>query len=243
MSPTSSTPSVQQSDSVVPPRDRSRGWTTGRIIAAIAGGILGLTSLGLLAGGGWATWMTNTQRDSTGFLTASSHTLTTGGYVVTSKEVAELADGPYSHWLGTVRVRATPTDPSARVFIGVAPASAVDAYLTGVDRTVVTGWFPFETEQASAAGAAPRTAPTAANIWTAHVTGAGTQTLSWKPASDTTVVVMNANGTAGVSARADIGATVPDLVWLAVGLFVAGGVLLTVAVILTVVPVVRASRR
>lgn len=76
----------------------------------------------------------------------------------------------------------------------------------------------------------------------AQTRGTGRQTLSWSPASGTSVVVMNADGGARVSVRADIGATVPDLAWLAVGLFIAGGVLLGVAVVLVVVPVVRASR-
>src|SRR5512145_1431389 len=39
-----------------------RGWTTGRTVSLVAGGILGLASLGLLGAGGWATWQTTTQR-------------------------------------------------------------------------------------------------------------------------------------------------------------------------------------
>jgi hypothetical protein len=224
------------------PTAEHRGWTTGRVVTLVAGCVLGLFSLGLLAGGGWATWMTNTQRDSAGYLTASPHVLSTSGHVISSKEVAELAAGPYRSWLGTVRVRVTPTNTAAQIFVGVAPTTVVDSYLTGVDRTVVTGWFPFKTEQATATGAAPKTQPGAATFWTAHVAGTGTQTLSWKPSSDSTVVVMNADGSAGVSARADIGATVPDLAWLAVGLFVIGGLLLGGAVALVAIPVVRASR-
>lgn len=53
---------------------------------------------------------------------------------------------------------------------------------------------------------------------------------------------MNADATSGISARADIGATVPDLVWLAVGLFIGGGVLLAVAILLVTLSVVRASK-
>lgn len=221
---------------------RRRGWAMGRTLALVAGCVLGLISLGLLAGGGWATWMTNTQRDSTGYLTASPHVLSTSGHVITSKEVAEVANGPYSGWLGTVRVRVTPTEPTTQVFVGVAPATAVDSYLTGVDRTVVTGWFPFKTEQLPASGAAPRAAPAAMNIWTVHVVGSGTQTLTWKPASDTAVVVMNPDARAGLTVGVDVGATVPDLAWLAVVLFIAGGLLLVAAVVLVAVPVRRARK-
>jgi len=221
---------------------KGRGWTAGRVVSLVAGCVLGLVALGFLAGGGWATWMTNTQRDSTGYLTADPHVLSTGGYVVTSKEVAELAHGPYSGWLGTVRVRVTPTDPTARVFVGVASTDDVDGYLSGVDRTVVTDWFPFDTNEVSASGSAPRTAPADVKIWTASTAGSGTQTLAWKPSSDTTVVVMNADARSGLRANADIGATVPDLVWLAVVLFIAGGLLLAAAVALVTIPVIRASK-
>lgn len=227
--------------SPTPPSER-RGWTAGRIVSLVAGCVLGLVSLGLLAGGGWATWMTNTQRDSTGFLMASPHVLATSGHVITSKEVAELANGPYSGWLGKVRVRVTSTDPSAQVFVGVAPSAAVDSYLTGVDRTVVTGWFPFKTDQVPASGAAPRTGPATMHIWTAQATGSGTQTLAWKPTADATVVIMNADAHAGLTVKADVGATVPDLAWLAVVLFVGGGLLLAAAVVLIVIPAARARR-
>lgn len=237
------TPSAEPSAPVTSPAlpPKRQGWTTGRTVTLVVGCVLGLVSLGFLAGGGWATWMTNTQRDSTGYLTADPHVLSTSGYVVTSKEVAELANGPYSGWLGTVRVRVTPTDPAATVFIGVASTRDVDTYLSGVDRTVVTGWFPYETQQVSAAGSAPRVAPTGVSIWTHSTVGPGTQTLKWKPSSDTTVVVMNADAHAGVRANADIGATVPDLVWLAVVLFILGGLGLGAALLLVVVPVIRAS--
>jgi len=219
-----------------------RGWTTGRVVALVAGCLLGLISLGLLAGGGWATWVTNTQRDSTGYLTANAHALATNGHAITSKGVSDLARGPYSDWLGTVRVRVTPTDPAARVFIGVGPTSAVNSYLAGVDRTVVTDWFPLTTDRVAASGSAPRAAPTDTAIWSSRTVGSGQQTLTWKPASGTTVVMMNADGHAGLTTTADIGATIPDLVWLAVGLFIAGGLLLAAAVVLVAVPVVRASR-
>ena len=233
---------VPQEPPPLPSPAKRQGWTPWRIVALVIGCFMGLVSLGLLAGGGWATWVTNTQRDSAGYLTAGSHVLDTSGYVVTTDKVAKLANGPYDAWLGTVRVRVTPTDATKRMFVGVAATSAVQRYLRGVDQTVVTDWFPYRTERVASAGRGPAIRPNAVKIWTNHVSGLGTQTLKWSPSSDTTVVVMNADGSGGVSAKADIGATIPDLVWLAVGLFIAGGVLLIAAVVLVSVSVVRASR-
>ena len=215
-----------------------RGWTAARTISVVAGSLVGLLSLTLLSFGGLATWETNAARDASGFINANTHTMTTAGYVVSSNEFAEIADRSYAGAVGDVRLRATATDGSA-VFIGVAPASAVDRYLTGVDRTVVTGWFPYETDQLPAAGTAPTSIPTRSSIWTHKVSGTGTQSLAWHPESDTTVVVMHPDASAGVSVTADIGATLPDLVWVAVGLFAVGGLLLVAAAGLIVVPIAR----
>ncbi len=238
-----STPTVPTAAAPVPPR---RGWTTGRVVSLVIGSMLGLVSFGLLAAGGAATWATNTQRDAAGYLTSGTRILSTASYAVTSESV-DL--GNSADWitpgdiLGSVRVRATATDPTKAVFIGVAPQAAVNNYLAGVDHLVVTDWTNGHTRDVLAAGAAPASAPTDTNIWTAQASGAGTQSLSWRPSSGRwVVVVMSANGTPGVSVTADAGAAVPDLAWIAGGLLAVGGVLLLIAVFLVALPVVRASR-
>ena len=145
--------------------------------------------------------------------------------------------------MGTIRIRATAANPAAGVFIGVAPTAAVDSYLTGVNRQVVTGWSPFSTHYRLEAGTAPKTAPINARIWTAQVSGPGAQTLTWRPTGGTwTIVMMHPDGSAGLSVTADMGATVPDLAWFAAALFAVGVLLLGAAVPLIAVPVIRASR-
>ena len=232
------TPSVESLPTATPPPRYATGWSAGRIVSIVAGSLLGLASLTFLSFGGLATYETNVDRDSAGFVTADSHVVTTSGYVITSNEFAELAGRAYSGALGDVRLRATATDGSP-VFLGVAPATLVDRYLAGVDRTVVTGWFPFDTRQQAARGTAPATAPADQSIWIASTAGTGTQSLVWKPESDTTVVLMHPQATSGVTVRADIGASLPDLAWVAVVLFVVGGVLMVAAVALIAVPLAR----
>jgi hypothetical protein len=211
-------------------------------VSLVVGCILGLVSLGLLSAGGWATWATNTQRDAAGYLSAGTETVASDGYAVTSEKVGEIGDPVPAGILGTVRVRATATNPADAVFIGIAPAAEVDTYLSGVRRTVVTGWSPVETRDVPGA-AAPKAAPADARIWAAQVSGRGSQTLTWRPASGSwTAVVMHPQGGAGVSVAADVGATVPDLKWFAVALFAAGALLLGGAMVLIAVPVNRAMR-
>lgn len=223
-----------------PARTQRRRFTTGGTVSIIAGCIVALVSLGLLGAGGWAAWATSTQRDANGYFTSDTHTIATTAPAITTGEVGELADRAWSGVLGDVRIRATSTDPAAGVFIGVAPTAAVDRYLAGVRRTSVTDWFPVATRDLPGSGAAPTSPPADAQIWTAQTSGAGTQALTWRPTAGTTVVVMRPDGSAGASAVIDFGAKVPDLAWLAVVCFVAGGLMLGAAALLIVVPLRRA---
>ena len=228
-----------------PPTGR-RGWTAGRVVSLVIGSVLGLIALGVLAGAGAATWATNSQRDSAGFLTSDTHRIATPAYAITSGGI-DLGTG--TDWLtpgdifGKARIRATAINPTAGVFIGVGSKTAVDSYLAGVGHEVVTDWANGDTRFEPGRPGGPQTAPGDAAIWTAQASGQGTQTLSWRPESGQwEVVVMNPDGAAGVSVIADVGATVPDLAWIAVILFAIGGVLLLAAIALVVIPVVRASR-
>ena len=216
------------------------------MVSLVIGCVIGLVSMGLLAAAGVATWATNTQRDSSGYLTTDTQRIVTPTFAVTSDAI-DFGDwdGPVTpaDILGNVRIRATALDPAVPVFIGVAPKAAVDRYLAGVPHAVVTDWAPVATKQHLGAGGAPAVAPTQAGFWTAQASGLGTQTLRWRPTSGNWVaVVMNASGTTRVAVGADAGATVPDLAWLAVGLFIGGGLLLGIALVLIVIPIVRAGR-
>ena len=228
-----------------PPSGPRRGWTAGRVVSLVLGILIGLGSLGLLAAGGVASWAASTQRDSAGYLTTDTRTFVTTSYAVTSDDIDLSTGGSIApdDILGTVRIRVTPTDPSRPVFVGVGREAAVDDYLAGVGRAVVTSWAAGTTRTHRVGSSAPPSAPADARIWTAQVSGLGTQTLTWRPPSGHwVVVVMNPDGTAGMSVAADVGAEVPDLGWIAAGLLVLGGLLLIGAVLLVVVPVARASR-
>src|SRR5262245_40440239 len=62
-----------------------RKWTAGRIVAIIAGSILALISLGLMAGGVFGIVVDQTQRDSGGFLMSPKETFDTGSYALESR--------------------------------------------------------------------------------------------------------------------------------------------------------------
>ena len=78
--------------------------------------------------------------------------------------------------------------------------------------------------------------PGTQNFWVASSAGPGPRTLVWDPADGSwTVVVMNADGRPGIGPVAtDLGATVPAMVWIALGVLAAGVVFLAGAALLIV---------
>ncbi len=222
------------------------GWTALRIVSVVAGCLMVVISLGLLAAGGAASWMDNTQRDAAGYLTSDPHPFVTSGYAITSDRIDLGTSGVVApaSFLGTIRFTVTGQNPTPDVFVGIAPRVLADRYLAGVARSVVTDWTGDTTGYRQQAGGPPLTPPTDSRIWVASATGSGTQTLTWKPTSgDWLVVVMNRDATPGLVVTATAGATIPSLGWIAGGLFAAGGILLLGGAVLVILPVVRTGRR
>lgn len=238
--PPTSAPPMQESNI------RRRGWTAGRITALIAGAILSLVSLGLLAGGGVATWADNTQRDAAGYLTTGTRTFSSSSYALTSGQIDLGSSADVftpSNFLGTVRLRVTPINDRSPIFVGVASETAVNRYLAGVSYEEVTDWAKGATTYHGGTATLHVTSPATAGFWTSQSSGRGTQTLTWKPGPGKwSVVVMNANARPGLAVNADVGATLPDLGWIATGLLAGGGLLLVLAGGLILVPIIRASR-
>ena len=223
-----------------PPTQR---WTAGRVISVVIGSVMVLSSFGLFAGGGVVLWA-DQHRDG-GYVTSSIESYDSNGFAITTDRLS--LDGAAFDWgwqsdlLGDVRIRVTGADTTAPVFVGIAASDDVDRYLANVDRTVFRDFAGHDGSYSITGGrAAP---PVSQRFWVAREAGTGTQTLVWPVrGGDWTVVVMNADGSRGVHARADIGATVPVLPWVATGLLIGGGVLLLLGLVLVIVPVRRAGR-
>lgn len=221
-----------------------RGWTAGRITAVVIGSIIVLVSAALLAGGATLLWAGLTQRQD-GYLTSSQTTYSTNGYALASETIHlhSLGWDWANPLIGTTRLRVTETGTVRPVFVGIAPAAAADGYLSGVQYSTVTGLGGGTVMSANHPGTAPRSAPGAARIWAAQVSGAGRQILTWTARSgDWRIVVMNRNAAAGLTVRADAGVTVPALWWITGGLLAAGVLLAVGGVLLIMLPVRRAHR-
>lgn len=213
---------------------RPSRWSGGRIPALVTGAFLVLLSLALLGAGGTALWADRTQRDG-GYVTTGVHEFSTAGSALATKPT-ELGSAGIG-WLYSptlldeVRIRVTPTEPGSRLFVGIGPSTDVDRYLAGVSHTVIDD---FRTEKVEAVdGGASGSAPGTQDFWVAFDAGPGARTLEWDPTDGSwTVVVMNTNGRPGISVGADLGARMPAVSWIAVGLLVAGAAVLAGGVLL-----------
>lgn len=218
--------------SAVQPRpevvDRPPGWTGGRVAALVIGAFLVLIALVLLGAGGTGLWADLTQRDES-YVTTDVHEFSTSGSVLAT-EPTHLGS-PGVGWLyspallGNVRIRVTPVNPGPQLFVGIGKSGDVDRYLAGVGRTVISDFFESKVE--TVGGGNPRSKPATQQIWVASSIGAGERTLKWDPQGGSwTVVVMNADARPGVGVRADLGARMPAVVWIALGVLVGGVVFL-----------------
>jgi hypothetical protein len=207
---------------------RASRWTGGRIASLVIGGLLVLLSLVLLGAGGTGVWADRTQRDA-GYVTTGVHEFSTSGSALAtvSTELGSAGVGwLYSpSLLGKVRIRVTPESAGAPLFVGIGRSSDVDRYLAGVNHTVISEFFKDEVEPI--AGGPARSAPRTQDFWVASTAGPGAQTLEWDPTDGSwTVVVMNADGRPGIDVGADLGARMPAVLWIALGVLAAGGLFL-----------------
>jgi hypothetical protein len=212
-----------------------KGWTAGRIVSVVAGSILILVSVVLLAGAGFLTWAD--QEQQAGYLATGTATYSTGGYALASDPVnLHGVWGWLGQFAGGVRIRVTASSPGTPVFVAIAPAADVSRYLAGVSYTSVTALGDHDVTQ-HLGNAVPAPASTALD-WAAQARGAGTQTLRWTiRGGDWTVLVMNADGSPGVTVRADAGVSSPVLPSLADGLLVAGTLAGLTGAALVLIPV------
>jgi hypothetical protein len=201
---------------------------TRNVVLLVVGAIVAVLGLGALAAGGGLLWAYGTQRDADGFYTTSELHLVSDGYAVTTDEVdlsAEPGDWFPSPGAFEVRVTATAVGTERAVFLGIAPADDVAAYLDGVahdELTRVNGWTG-DVRAREVSGGPPIGAPADQDIWTASAEGTGTQSLTWDVERGSwALVVMNADATTGVAVTATAGAAVDFLLPLGIGLLVAG---------------------
>lgn len=193
---------------------------TGRNTTAIAlGGIAALVGLVLIVGG---MGPMGEHRDADGFYMSDPFTVDRPTHAVVSGDTG-LLRGRYETLTedslvlafvdqpDDVRMQGVVSGPNA-LFLGIAPTSVVDEYLSGAAHDEITDWNADraainEVEYATHQGTAPPGPPGSEGFWVTSVAGTGQQTLDWTIESgDWTAVIMNADASPGVTAELTIGA-------------------------------------
>jgi len=201
------------------------------VVALIAGSLLALLAAALILGGAALLAAHLTQRDDAGFYTSSTTRLATGTYALTGEGI-DLGDPGSAAGVSVESFDATTrvcVDPAgdAPLFVGIAPEAEVQAYLRGVahDQVQDVGHHhgALSARYDRVPGARTPPAPGSERFWVASSSGAGTQTLQWKPRSGRwSVVVMRTDAARGVAADVNVGVRLNVLLWIAIGLLAVG---------------------
>lgn len=223
-----------------PPPTAAAPWSAGRILTIVGASLLILVGSGVGLGG-VALTAVDASRDNGGQLTA--------GQIVNTQDVAAQLGPVDLSWsrpvgwtpgsaLGRVQVTSRPLDSDTAIFIGIGPDAQVAQYLSGVatDQLLLPG--ASSTGRSGAPSGRPLAPPATQTFWAASAVGPGTQSFTWDSTPGSwRLVVMNADGTAGVRTALTVGADAPVLPVIARVLLTVGGLLLLVGVAVVVIAV------
>lgn len=246
-SPPSSRATVTRTSYVAAPDASRTGWTTGRIVMVVMGSLLALTGLGFAGGGATLVVADQMARDTDGFLTSPQERLSTTGFAITSEAVHLDTDRSLDRLpdaiIGDVRVSLGGTG-GTELFVGIAPTADARDYLGGVRHDTLLDVRDSGPVYRSTPGTAPTAPPTEQTFWVAQATGTAPE-LTWDDFADGdwTVVVMNADGSAAVTADVSAGAEVPVLATVIAVLFVTAAFLLLLGALLITITITSIKRR
>jgi hypothetical protein len=236
----SATPTSPPADHVCP------RWGAGRITLIVVGALLALLGVSILVGGVAVAVVDNT-RDPDGFLMSAPGQVTSDASAILMPDLQVHGFGGWGvdaqSMSGTMRITTTSDRP---VFVGIGPSDQVAAYLASVRHDVVEDFStsPFRVSYRAVAGGAPSVSPAAQSFWVATGTGTGTNVLTWSPQEgDWSVVMLNADGSPQIDAMVSVGALVPVLHGVAVGLCLGGSVLFLLGLALVLIAVVSYERQ
>jgi hypothetical protein len=214
--------------SVTGPRSSRSG---GHIAAIVTGTVVLAIAAAALLGGGVVIAADTTQRDSDGYYASGVEKLTTPTHALVSNGLDVGTAGP--DWLfrqarlGTVRVTASGT-ASKPIFVGIARKPLVGRYLRGVGHDEITDFEvdPLSVTTVRRPGVAAAAAPAAESFWARSASGSGRQTMTWPVQKGAwAVVIMNADGSRGVSSGVSVGAKLGFMRSLGIGLLIVGVIL------------------
>ncbi|MCJ7782221.1 MAG: hypothetical protein MUQ27_15510, partial [Acidimicrobiia bacterium] len=209
--------------------------SAGRIVAVIAGVVVGLLGIGFLIGGAFLTVGYAVTAEDDGYFDTSPTRFGSQAFAVTTEEAELAADPAPPDWLWDFvdfSVRFRVDGFGNEVFLGVGSRADVEAYLGSAAYDQVREIRPGQSVQyRSIPGSGTVEPPVDQEFWVAEASGSGPQEVVWDVTEGTWVVVlMNADGSPGVVADVAVGAKSGAVLPLGIALLVAGLFLFVIAV-------------
>ncbi|GAA1750968.1 DUF4389 domain-containing protein [Kocuria aegyptia] len=218
-----------------PPRMKAGHW-----VLLILGVVLSLLGLGSAIGGAVLAGADAAQSEDR-YLTGDTERYQTTGYALTSPSVvidpgeAGMPGVPAVEELASVQVRVTPVIPDQEIFVGIAEASDVSAYLQDVPQTSLgnaswsspggrgLSWTDDDELLQQPTGTRTPADPTAQDFWATYASGTGTQEITFDlQPGQWSLVVMNTDSTRPVWVDLQAGARTELLGPFGAGLLIAG---------------------
>jgi hypothetical protein len=209
--------------------------STGKIVLLIIGILVLLLTAGLLFAGSALVWASDNLTDDDGFFNTSSIILERDSYALVVPSInidVEMAGlWEWSDFF-TLKIEGSSNESSGRIFLGVASEADIDSYLGGVEYDEISTFTihpddeaPYNITFTRRPGSSTPANPVAQSFWIVSASGAGTQSLEWSPESigSYSVVLMNEDGSRGIDQSVVVGAKVPLVFAVGVGLL-GGGV-------------------
>jgi hypothetical protein len=176
---------------------------------------------------GWAA----SQQGDHGYAMTRVEPFAVDSYALTTRPVDVRVDavlGRSGDDLARITLRATSDQP---IFVGIGSESDVASYLSTVAHSELTGvrLSPFRAQYEEVSGSDAPMLPGEQKFWVVSAEGSGTQQIEWTAQTGSwNAVVMNADGSRAVAVDLQAGARSSLLVPIAIGLAIAGLVLLGV---------------
>jgi len=211
-------------------------------IAIVIGCLLIMPGLGMMAGGGAMLVGQAVATDDDGYFRFTLDRLESDGVAIATTDLwLDDVEGDASPWLldwldVDLRLRVNGAAPSDEVFVGIARTEDVQRYLSDAMYSEVVDVDGSSTRYTEVAGISSVGPPIDQDFWAASASGTNEQEVRWEARGGRwSVVVMNADGSAAVSADVEIGAKSGAVTPVAIALLIIGGIMVAVAITLIVI--------
>lgn len=204
---------------------RKEPWGIVQIGVLLFSVVLLIAAFGLIMGGTSLRGIQEIMTDEDGYIMSNTRRVDVSSYGIVVEDMDFEIDPVAWRWLERsgnylrFKIITESNNPGKEIFVGVARVQDAYNYIEPMEYHEIMdmdlGWDNSDpgvhhTEYVLHDGEAPAAPPTVHSFWIMHGSASGSQTLTWEPeAGSYYLVMMNADGSAGVDADVKIGVQIP----------------------------------